>query len=61
MAGIARAGQTQQLQPLLTLLWSALFLGEVVTGATLVAALVVIACVVWAQRSRAPAVVAPEE
>ncbi|HEX6887745.1 MAG TPA: DMT family transporter [Candidatus Nanopelagicales bacterium] len=61
MAGIARAGQTQQLQPLLTLLWSALFLGEVVTGATLAAALVVIACVVWAQRSRAPAVVAPEE
>ncbi len=61
MAGIARAGQTQQLQPLLTLLWSALFLGEVVTAATIAAAVVVIACVVWAQRSRAPAAVAPEE
>jgi drug/metabolite transporter (DMT)-like permease len=61
MAGIARAGQTQQLQPLLTLLWSALFLGEVVTAATIGAAIAVIACVVWAQRSRAPVAVAPEE
>lgn len=59
--GIAHAGQTQQLQPLLTLVWSALFLGEVVTGSTLAAALVVVGCVTWAQRSRVPAAVAPEE
>jgi drug/metabolite transporter (DMT)-like permease len=61
MAGIARAGQTQQLQPLLTMLWAVLFLGEVVTPATLLAALTVIACVVWAQRSRTTVDAAPEE
>jgi drug/metabolite transporter (DMT)-like permease len=52
LAGIARGGQVQQLQALLTLLWSALLLGERVTPATVLAALVVIACVVWAQRAR---------
>jgi drug/metabolite transporter (DMT)-like permease len=61
VAGIARAGQTQQLQPLLTMLWAALFLGETVTAATLLAALVVIGCVAWAQRSRTPIAAAPEE
>jgi drug/metabolite transporter (DMT)-like permease len=61
VAGIARAGQTQQLQPLLTMLWAALFLGETVTAATLAAALVVIGCVAWAQRSRTPVAAAPEE
>lgn len=60
-AGIAHAGQTQQLQPLLTLLWAALFLGETVTLATVAAAIVVIASVAWAQRSRAPALAAPQE
>ena len=61
MAGVAYGGQVQQLQALLTLLWSALFLGEVVTAGTVVAACVVIACVVWAQRSRSVVDVAPEE
>ena len=61
LAGTAYGGQVQQVQPLLTLLWSALFLGEIVTPATIGAALVVIACVVWAQRSRKTTVVAPEE
>jgi drug/metabolite transporter (DMT)-like permease len=61
LAGTAYGGQVQQVQPLLTLLWSALFLGEIVTPATIGAALVVIACVVWAQRSRKATVVAPEE
>ncbi len=57
MAGIARGGQVQQLQVLLTLLWSALFLGEVVSPSTVLVALAIIASVVWAQRgrSRAPA------
>lgn len=61
MAGIAYGGQVQQAQALLTLLWSALLLGEQVTLATVLAALVVIASVVWAQRGRTPTVVAPEE
>lgn len=60
-AGIAHASQTQQLQPLLTLVWSALLLGEIVTGGTLAAALVVIGSVTWALRSRAPLAAAPEE
>jgi len=61
MAGVAYGGQVQQLQALLTLLWSALFLGEAVTVGTVAAACVVIACVVWAQRSRSVLDVAPEE
>ncbi|MBI1378201.1 MAG: EamA family transporter [Frankiales bacterium] len=61
MAGVAYGGQVQQLQALLTLVWSALLLGETVTLATIGAAAVVIACVVWAQRARAAPVVAPEE
>ncbi len=56
LAGIARGGQVQQLQALLTLVWSALLLGERVTPATALAASTVIVCVVWAQRGRhAPA------
>ncbi len=51
----------QQLQALLTLLWSALLLGEVVTPGTVLTALVVVGCVAWAQRSRSALVVAPEE
>jgi drug/metabolite transporter (DMT)-like permease len=61
LAGIAYGGQVQQAQALLTLLWSALLLGEQVTLATVLAALVVIASVVWAQRGRTPTFVAPEE
>ena len=61
-AGIAYGSQVQQLQALLTLLWSALLLGETVTLGTVLAAVAVIACVVWAQRARGSAVVvAPEE
>ncbi len=61
LAGIARGGQVQQLQALLTLLWSALLLGEHVTAPTVLVALAVIASVVWAQRARAPQVMAPQE
>ncbi len=52
LAGIARGGQVQQLQALLTLAWSALLLREQVTRVTVAAALVVIVCVLWAQRAR---------
>ena len=61
MAGVARGAQTQQLQAPLTLLWSALLLGEVVTWPTVVAALVIVGCVAWAVRVRMPTVAAPEE
>ena len=61
MAGIARGSQVQQLQALLTLLWSALLLGETVTWLTVLAAGVVIASVIWAQRSRRVEFLAPEE
>lgn len=61
MAGSAYGGQVQQVQAPLTLLWSAVFLGEVVTWATAAVAAVVIGSVAWAQRSRAPTVIVPEE
>lgn len=61
LAGIARGGQVQQLQALLTLLWSALLLGEHVGAGTVLAALAVIGAVVWSQRARTLSVVAPEE
>ena len=61
MAGVARGAQTQQLQAPLTLLWSALLLGETITLATIAAALAVVACVAWAVRVRTPTVIAPEE
>jgi drug/metabolite transporter (DMT)-like permease len=61
LAGIARGGQVQQLQALLTLLWSALLLGEQVAASTVLAALAVVASVVWAQRGRPQhAMVSPE-
>ena len=51
--GVARASQVQLAQPVLTLLWSALLLGETVTPASIAAALAVLACVVLTQRTRA--------
>ncbi|MGC4787052.1 DMT family transporter [Micromonospora sp. DT178] len=58
--GIAQVGQIQLAQPVLTLLWSALLLGEAVTPASIAAAVAVLACVVLIQRTRdrapAPAV-----
>ena len=50
--GIAQVGQIQLAQPLLTLIWSALLLHEAVTPASIVAALVVLGCVVLLQRTR---------
>ncbi|MFI5890271.1 DMT family transporter [Actinoplanes sp. NPDC051513] len=50
--GIAQVGQIQLAQPVLTLAWSALLLGESVTPASIGAALVVLICVVLTQRTR---------
>lgn len=61
MAGTAYGGQMQQLQAPLTLVWSALLLGEVITWGTFVAAMIVVIAVALAQASRAPSIVAPEE
>jgi drug/metabolite transporter (DMT)-like permease len=60
-AGVARGAQTQQLQAPLTLVWSALLLGETIGWATAVTAVVVVTCVAWAVRVRTPTAVAPEE
>lgn len=60
-AGVARGGQVQQLQALLTLVWSAWLLGEQVTWGTVATAVFVVACVAWAVRVRTPTVLAPEE
>lgn len=51
-AGIARASQTQLAQPLLTLVWSALLLGERLDPATALAAVAVLTCVAFSQRTR---------
>lgn len=50
--GVARVGQVQLAQPVLTLGWSVLLLGEHVGPSTVLTALAVVACVVWTQRAR---------
>ena len=50
--GVAKIGQVQLLQPLLTLAWSALLLGEHIGAATIVASIAVLASVVATQRTR---------
>jgi drug/metabolite transporter (DMT)-like permease len=54
--GIAQIGQVQLSQPVLTLLWAALLLGEHISPGMVVAALAVLACVVATQRTRVQAV-----
>jgi drug/metabolite transporter (DMT)-like permease len=61
LAGTARGGQVQQVQAILTILWSALLLGEHVGAATILAALAVIGSVIWSQHGRVPGVAAPQE
>jgi len=51
-AGVARAGQLQLAQPVLTLGWAALLLGESVDLPTILAALAVLASVALTQRVR---------
>jgi drug/metabolite transporter (DMT)-like permease len=50
--GVAKTGQVQLLQPLLTLVWSAALLGEHVGVGTVAAAVAVVASVLATQRSR---------
>jgi drug/metabolite transporter (DMT)-like permease len=50
--GVARVGQVQLVQPLLTLGWAALVLGEHVGAGTVLAAIGVLASVVVTQRAR---------
>ncbi|HUR04011.1 MAG TPA: DMT family transporter [Nonomuraea sp.] len=50
--GIARAGQTQLTQPLLTLIWAWFLMGERYGPATVAAALAVLVCVALTQRAR---------
>jgi drug/metabolite transporter (DMT)-like permease len=52
LGGVARVGQLQLLQPLLTLCWSALLLGEDVSQGALGTALLVVLCVLAGVRSR---------
>ncbi|MFJ4877572.1 DMT family transporter [Streptomyces sp. NPDC088745] len=51
--GVARASQLQLAQPLLTLVWSVLLLGEVLPVAAPVAAVAVLVCIAVTQRVRA--------
>ncbi|RST15221.1 DMT family transporter [Streptomyces sp. WAC05374] len=52
LIGVPRASQLQLAQPLLTLVWAVLLLGERLTPAAPVAAAVVLACIVVTQRAR---------
>jgi drug/metabolite transporter (DMT)-like permease len=51
--GIPRASQLQLAQPLLTLVWSVLLLGERLTWAAPVTAVAVLVCIAVTQRARA--------
>ena len=50
--GVAKIGQVQLAQPVLSLVWAALILGESVGPGTIAAAVAVLACVVATQRTR---------
>src|SRR5579872_4962628 len=52
LGGVARIGQIQLIQPVLTLAWSVILLGERVNAATVLAALLVLASAAITQRTR---------
>ncbi|OLR92696.1 hypothetical protein BJP25_21985 [Actinokineospora bangkokensis] len=52
LIGVAKASQVQLAQPLLTLLWAVVLLGEHLTPAVPVAAVATLACIVVTQRAR---------
>jgi drug/metabolite transporter (DMT)-like permease len=52
LAGVARASATQLAQPLLSVMWSWLLIGEPLRPQTIVAAILVLVCVATAQRAR---------
>jgi drug/metabolite transporter (DMT)-like permease len=56
IAGVARASQIQLVQPLLTVGWAALLLGEEVAAGTVLTAVAVVACIAITQRARIGAV-----
>ncbi|MCO5966796.1 DMT family transporter [Actinoallomurus soli] len=58
-AGVARASQVQLAQPLLTLVWAWLLLGEHAGAGTVAAAAGVLVCVLLAQRARVSRAAAP--
>jgi drug/metabolite transporter (DMT)-like permease len=51
-AGIARASQIQLAQPVCSLIWSALFLGERIDASTAIAAVFIIGCVLITSLTR---------
>ena len=53
LMGVPRASQLQLAQPLLTLVWAVLLLGESFSAAVPLAAVLVLACVAMTQRARA--------
>ncbi|MEU5837123.1 EamA family transporter [Streptomyces diacarni] len=53
LVGVSRTSQVQLAQPLLTLVWAVLLLGERLTPAAPAAALAVLVCIVVVQRTRA--------
>lgn len=53
LIGVARASQLQLAQPLLTLVWAVLLMGEKITPTVPLTAVVVLACIVVTQRARA--------
>lgn len=53
LIGVARASQLQLAQPLLTLVWAVLLLGEHVSPAVPLTAVIVLTCIVVTQRARA--------
>ena len=55
LGGIARVSQTQLLQPVLSVVWAALLLGEPHAPETLGAAALVAACAAWARQASASA------
>jgi drug/metabolite transporter (DMT)-like permease len=52
LAGVARVSATQLVQPLLSVVWSWLIIGEQLRPQTIVAAMLVLVCVATAQRAR---------
>jgi len=52
LAGVPRASAIQLAQPLLSVIWSWLLIGEPLRPQTIVAAILVLVCVATAQRAR---------
>ena len=52
LGGVARVGQVQLAQPVLSLLWAWMLLDEAITPAMVATALAVLACVIATQRAR---------